>query len=686
MSGEGMFDTSSYAPPASMGMKETVKVKSNHARAIREAEAAVPTAFPDNFHVVIQEDQLPYISRLIRKSGDFIFDFETSDTFAWHAKVYACGVYTGGHAFSIPFEHAYQPTVDRGAFARELGWAFSDPDVRRSNHNIKFDGHFAEEQLGIQVGDFYCDTMLQAWIVDAHLDFHGLKELCAYYGLGGEGKNYSGQFGKVAWSHLPKRLANYYLCNDVVYVAKLHEYLNGRMADKPKLQRLFWDIEMPVLNIMFEMERRGMKVDEDYLLNKLTPDCYRAYAAAVEAIRPHIEPYFHLLTEQMPIQRILDSPKALATIFFDGIKVPLVKYQTLGWDRQTRAWTKRKLDKDAIAAMRDKYEAVRLLGEFRKINTEKKLIIDKLPSLMHDGRVHPTIKPCISTGRMAMGEPNLQQIPSRRGPLVRMAFVPDTEDDIFASFDYSQQEMRIMAHFSRDPGLHDIFTTSKLDMYSQMAVDVFGLDPSEFADEKTAKDHPARNRTKITVLGTGYGMEAPKLGRSLGLTTKQAQQLLDDYFGRYPGINSFKQRGIAYAEKNGYIVTLLGRELKVPGIFAGKREYARMSAERLISNMPIQGTAADMVKMGGLKCHRLIKEEGWPITIWLFVHDEIIFQMNRKWAESNPHAIDKIRHTLETALPLSVPMICKPVFETRWAEKFDMSEVWDGLDDLEEAA
>lgn len=684
---ESLFDTSVYTRDT--GMKEGTKLKGKagalKAAAIREAEEIIKSnPWPDNYHVVTRNDQMMEISNEIKKTGAFVFDLETSDTRPWHSKIYSCGIRTNGHCWAIPFEHSIQPTIEPAAFKRALAWAFADPDVKRMNHNLPFDCHFLEEQFGIPQGTLWCDTMLMAWVINSDSD-HGLKELCALYGIDGGGKNYTAQFGKTAWSYLPPLLANYYLCKDVDLVPKLFAVQQAALEKKPKLKSLFWDLEMPMLNIVYEMERKGLRIDEKYFVEQLTPEVYTGWAKAMDEMRPIVEPYRHLLDDPtMPLQKILSSPKALKQIYFNGRGVPKIKFATLKRDTKKESptykkWVKLSLDKNAIAELKGTREDMRLLGEFRRWDTRRKLVIDQIPKLWKrysDGtvRVHPTINEIgTKSGRQSMQKPNGQQQP----PEVRQAFIPD-EDEVLISFDFSQQEMRWMAHYSRDPKLIDIFTISKLDMYSQMAVDVFELSPEEFVDEHVAKLHPARKQTKTTVLGTSYGMMEAALSRRLGLTLERGTEIYNRYFDTYSEIRTYQDRTAVFAKANGYIPTILGRERQIDPTSYGW--------ERAAMNQPIQGSAADQCKLAAIKCHALIKANGWPMRIWLMIHDEIIFAVNRKWIEVNKDAILQIKHTMETAIPLIVPVLCHYEVETRWGEKMDIEKYWDAEEFEDEAA
>lgn len=655
-------------------MKESVKTSGAIAKSI--ASSLRSMVWPETYHIVRSAEELPQIVDEVRSTGTLIFDCETTGLNPWRDRVLGLGISNGEQCYSIAIEHLMLPCVDVQPIARVLGSLFIDPDIRRINHNIKFDAHLLREQMGMECGEFYCDTLIQSQVLNPDTETsHGLKDLaemngCVDYSTG----SFTTQFGKTAWSHLDPKVAAFYLCRDVDLILPLMNAQNKRLEAKPKLKRLFWQLEMPVLNITYEMEKGGILIDEEYIRTTMRPKVYTQYAEATEAMAPYIEPHLAAVKAES-VEAVLQSPKKLGEVFFDRLDIPLIKFVTLRRDKITGEWIKRSLDKEAVEGLQDEHECMRLLGKWRKVSTLKKLFVDQLPGMIVDGRIHATIRSCgTSTGRMSMSSPNLQQVSTRDGPLIRNMFIP-APGNTFMSADFSQQEMRIQAHFTKDPALIRIFTESLFDMYSQMAIDVFGCDPAEFKDPDKAKKHPMRRITKAIVLALGYGMRESKFARNAKIPLKEAKRLFATYHRMYPGVDAYAKRSIKFAKDHGYIVTLMGRERPLPHINNTQDAGRRMTAERAAQNQPIQGTAADATKIATLRVHRLIKKNQWPVRIVLLIHDEIVYEMPTLWAKKNPEAIREIISTMENALPLCVPMKSSATFESRWGTEYEIDDL-----------
>lgn len=670
-------------------MKQSFKTTGKIAASI--AQASRNLKWPDHYTVVDGGSQLKRVSSLISDAGEFIFDTETSGLVAWKDRVFAMSIWVKGEAFVLPFEHPMLKVVSYDMFRRTLGELFQAPSIRRTNHNIKFDMHFVEQSMKQKVGPAYCDTLLQSQVLNPDNEFpHGLKELAAFHNLPGAdgGGNYTTQFGKTAWSHIEPKLACYYACKDVELVHHLKKVQDDALEGNGKLKNLFWDLEMPMLNLTYRMESQGIRVDTEYVKKTLTPTVYQGWAEAIEAISPLIEPHVGTVGGES-VQKVLDSPSKLERVFFDCLDVPQVKHVTLR-NGPMGPFTKRALDKEAIAGLQKTCEPMRLLGEYRKWNTVKKMFVDTLPDKIFDGKIHPNLN-CIgaATGRMSSSGPNLQQIPSRMGPLVRQMFVPGP-GNIFMSADFSSQEMRILATYTKDPGLIKFFTDpNALDPYSETAIMVSKDDLSFNEAAFRALSKAERKETSIyrdfkaLVLGLGFGMGPAKYARNTGKTAKEGKANYEKYHKAFPGVKRYQEAAAKFARKHGFITTLLGRQRPLYEINNTADSGRRSAAERAASNTPIQGSAADMAKKAALACQELIKKNKWPVRLVLMVHDEIIFEMPIAWAKKNTAATDAIIHAMENALPLHVvPMKCSKEFESRWGEKVDEDDLDDLLDDI----
>jgi len=678
-----LFDLAPYMAVNS-GMKERVRTTS--AVAARIAKKSQSIAWPENYHIVKEVADLGRIARLLTEHREFVFDVETTGLVPQSDRLLCCSLYVGGQSFVVPFEHAIMPTIGIDKFRSVLGEFFTRDDVKRINHNIKFDAHFIRNAARIPMTSYHCDTDLQSRVIDSEGD-HGLKELGVAYGLDdfdtdetGKrlGGSYRSQFSNNAWSYIDPKVAAYYACKDAELGYKVYQHQCKLLKTDRRLDVLFWQLEMPVSLITFEMERLGIRMDEEYFETVLTPNMYAEYNDCVDALRPYLTPYLYA---NETIEKVLESPARLASIYFDEIKVPLKQHTTLLRDSKGE-WKRRSLSKAALSAFSSEFKQVELLAEYRKVATVKKMFIDALPQRMLKGRVHPNIRVIgTATGRMSMDAPNLQQIPSRMGATVRNAFLPD-KGHVFVSLDYSGQEMRILASISQDEKLLKFFREgSKLDIYSQAAYDMEDsptFDREAFA--KLPKDKRKKTKEysiyKALILGLGYGMSAATFARNCKMPKEWGERMYAKYYATYPGVKRYQDRTIEYAGKTGYTVTVMGRRRKIPDIHA-MEQGKRGAAERAAMNHPIQGTAADQTKRAAVAIHRLINEQKWPARIALFVHDEIVFSIDKKWLRKNPQHLEAIRQTMINALPLHVPVESSVEIEERWGTVVDLEKLED---------
>ncbi len=673
-------------------MKQSFKTKRQTAESI--AEAVRGLEWPDNYIIANTEARIEKLASDIASTGEFIFDVETLGLNAWRDRVLCIGAWANGTGYVIPLEHRLMSVVDPGLIQKHLARSFIDPDIQRSNHNIKFDMHFIEQQLGIRCGAIYCDTMLESQVINPDNSVaHGLKELCAQYGLAKDTGNYTAQFGKTAWSHIEPKLAAYYAIKDCELVHKLMHEQDMILGDPDlaKLNELFWSLEMPMLNLTYRMERTGVRIDPKYFDETLRPRVYSEWRAAVETLRPYVEPHLKYCGGES-VEKVLESPTKLEKVFFDCLDVPLIKFITLKRG-EGGEFNKRSLDKEAIAGLQKTVPVMKLLGDYRKWATVKKMFVDALPDRIVDNRVHPTMNPIgAATGRMSLREPNLQQIPSRMGPLVRNLFIPEP-GNTFMSADFSGQEMRILAHYSRDPKLMDFYLhPNGLDIYSQTALDAFSED--DFRKSSTSKAKFAvmgkserkgvnvYKDAKSLVLGLGYGMGPNKYARSTGKTLPEGKKDYAAYHAAYPRVGIYQKASIRFAKDHGYITTLTGRRRPLPFINSTSDGGQRSSAERAAMNTCIQGSAADMVKLAAIKVNALLLRRKWPVRIALMIHDEILFEMPIAWAKNNPEAIKEITDTMCAALPLLVPMESSATFEPIWGLEREIDDVDELLEDM----
>jgi DNA polymerase-1 len=682
------------AKMANKGMRESFKTTPEVSDRI--AKAVAQLKWPQNYHIANTEQGLAELADAINKNGHFIFDCETLGLDPWRDRLLCITYWVNGHGYITPLEHQMMTCVSPELVRKYLGPAFANPNIPKSNHHLTFDCHFVEEQLGIKVEGFGYDTLLQSQVINPDPELqHGLKELCAQYGLAPDTGNYKQQFGKTAWSYIHWKLACYYAIHDTELVEKLKQHQDHLLettldhrTGEARLKALFWDLEMPLLDLAYRMERTGILTDPQYFYETMRPTIYQEWEKAGDALRPYIDAHLKYV-DAANVFQVLDSPARLKKVFFDKVGIPLVKFATLkrhkhkakcanGCDKE--GWTETTLDKNAIKMLEKEYPCLALLSEYRKWATAKKMFVDTYESKVLNVRIHPQVNVIGTvTGRFSMRNPNLQQVGARIGQIIRNLYIPEP-GHTFWSVDFSGQEMRILAHYTGDPKLMDFYLNPNgLDIYTQTALDAFP--DADFVKSKTTKtkfrlmskgDRKLVNvyvYAKSLVLGLGYGMQSGKYSRETGKSKKDGQQDFDAYHAAYPRVKVFQNACISFTKKYGYMTTLLGRRRYFPFINSTTDNGLRLDAERACFNEPIQGSAADMVKLAALKVDRLIQKHQWPIRIVLLIHDEILFDAPIVWMKTNPLALELIQTTMKTALPLKVPMETTATIEPRWGSE-----------------
>nr|MBL8455458.1 DNA polymerase I [Zoogloeaceae bacterium] len=407
----------------------------------------------------------------------------------------------------------------------------------------------------------------------------------------------------------------------------------------PGLQALYRDIEMPALEVLFEMERTGVLID-DFLLAQHSEELgRRLHALELDAHRLAGQPFN------------LGSPKQLGEILFGKLGLPVVKKTATG-----QAST----DEEVLQTLADDYPLPKLLLEQRGLAKLKSTYTDKLPRMVNPatGRVHTSFAQAVAvTGRLSSSEPNLQNIPIRteEGRRIRAAFIAPRDHQI-VSADYSQIELRIMAHLSRDERLLDAFARGE-DVHRATAAEVFGATPEEVSSEQ-------RRYAKVINFGLIYGMSAHGLAKNLGIDRSAAQGWIDRYFARYPGVARYMDETRAQARANGYVETVFGRRLHLPDIRA-QQVGRRQGAERAAINAPMQGTAADLIKLAMVATHRWLRDEGMKSRLVLQVHDELVLEVPNAELATVKNALPGL---MGGVAALSVPLLVEVGAGNNWDE------------------
>jgi DNA polymerase-1 len=654
-------------------------------------KASMNLAWPDNYHIIDNEQMLIDIAAGIRREGRFVFDTETSGLNEYRDKVYCVSMYVEGHSYLYVLEHRFMDPkyiMPAALFTKHLGPLFSEPGIKLIGHNLKFDAHFIQNNLAeVATSNLYFDTYFAAWMLEADKTAtHGLKGLSQRYGFASHSEgDYGEQFGLTAWSVIEPTLAAKYACRDPELTALVYEKQCSALPLRPRLSALFWEYELPILRIAYNAEKVGLQVDEEYFYKELKPWVYTEYATATNALAPFVEPHLAYVKANT-VDEVLSSPKKLGQVFFEKIGIPEIENVTLQKKKNKKGeefWG-RALDKNAIAELKDEWECMALLGDWRKIHTVKVLFIDQITNFIIDGVLHMSINTIgTETGRMSMKRPNLQQVPSRMGARVRNTYV-SRPGNVLVSMDFSQQELRVLAHYSQDPTLLQIFRDDK-DLYSETAYALWGRDVVGSLDnDEDKKKSTHRAIAKILILGLVYGMGFKEFARTARIPESEAKKLYNLFHATYPGVKQYTARTTKFVKANGFIVTMMGRERPLPLIYAEDKKFSSY-AERAAGNTPIQGSSADMTKKAAVLAQKLIDQEGWPVRIALFVHDEIIFEVEEKWIQTYPQGLEQIKHVLETAMPLSIPMKSSLMLEKRWGTEVRLDAVdYELLEDLED--
>lgn len=443
--------------------------------------------------------------------------------------------------------------------------------------------------------------------------------------------------GSLSAAYLGRALPDGAPAADVARAAaELAPVLADRLAETGS-EEVFWRIEMPLIPVLVRMEEAGVGVDTA-VLQSLAAEA----AEAVERLRREI-------CELAGFEFNPDSPKQLAEALFEKLQLPAGKRTKTGYST----------DASVLQALAPSYPIAAKIIEYREVTKLKSTYIDALPRLVGaDGRLHTTFNQTVAaTGRLSSSNPNLQNIPVRSelGQRIRAAFVPARAGDLMVSADYSQIELRVLAHLSGDEGLVEAFTSGR-DFHAATASRVFGVEPDAVTPEM-------RRRAKAVNFGIVYGQSAHGLAESLGISRAEAQEMIDRYFAAYPGVRAYLDRLVADAHATGYAVTMFGRRRPIPELKSSNFNL-RSFGERTAMNHPMQGTAADIMKLAMIEVDRRLREEGFASTLVLQVHDELVFEAPEGEIE---RLAAMVREAMTGVVQLAVPLEVSVAWGPDWA-------------------
>lgn len=510
-----------------------------------------------------------------------------------------------GEAAYLPLAHTYPGAPDQLDFAATLArlkpW-LEDGSKPKVGQNLKYDWHVLANH-GIQLAGIQDDTLLQSYVLEAH-ERHDMDTLAARH-LGETTLTFEEVCGKgakqISFDQVSIERATEYAAEDADITLRLHQALHPQIGADAALNRIYRDIEMPLMPILARMERHGVKIDAARLRQQSGELAKAMLLLEARAYEAAGQPFN------------LNSPKQLGEILFEKLGLPVVKKTPTGAPST---------DESVLEKLAEDYPLPKILLEYRSLTKLKSTYTDKLPGLIDPatGRVHTTYSQATAvTGRLSSTDPNLQNIPIRtaEGRRIREAFIAEP-GHVLLSADYSQIELRIMAHLSGDPGMVTAFLNDA-DIHTATAAEVLGLEPAQVAPEQ-------RRMAKAVNFGLIYGMSAFGLAAQLGIERGAAQGFIDRYFGRFPGVADYMARTRETARDRGFVETLFGRRLYLPEI-TSKNPARRQGAERAAINAPMQGTAADLVKLAMIAVQGWLDAEGLSTRMILQVHDELVLEI-----------------------------------------------------------
>lgn len=598
---------------------------------VNETSLATPEAIETSYELVTTPERLTFWMDQCRQAKIFALDTETTSLVARHAKLVGVSLSCmAGQACYIPVGHVEGKQLDMTPVLFALSGLFADCDLTMVGHNLKYDLTILET-VGLLPQCRLADTMLMSYVLDAAAGRHDMDSLAKRL-LGEETTSYEDVCGRgakqIRFDEVALESASHYASEDADITLRLYNQFVERLNQVPSLQSIYQELELPVMQILREMENHGALLDVDIL---------NAQSVTLGMRLEQLESEAQALAGR-PFN--LASPKQLQEILFDELQLPVLKKTPKGAPST---------NEEVLQELALDYPLPKLLIEHRSLSKLKGTYTDRLPGDCDpaDGRVHTSFHQAVtSTGRLSSSDPNLQNIPIRteEGRRIRKAFIAPDGWSVMAA-DYSQIELRIMAHLSGDKSLVDAFARGD-DIHRATSAEVFDLEPMFVTDEQ-------RRRAKAINFGLIYGMSAFGLARQLGIERAEAAAYIDRYFERYPGVRHYMDSTRAMAHEKGYVETVFGRRLTLPDIHA-RQVPVRQAAERAAINAPMQGTAADIIKRAMLRVHQALATSNLGCHLLLQVHDELVFEVRNR--DIDP-ARQLIRLEMEAAAELSVPLV-----------------------------
>ena len=614
---------------------------------IAKTEAQQQPSAPTSKHYQTILSQADFDTWLLKLQQAELFAFDTETTSLNYSDAQIVGVsfaVQAGQAAYLPLAHDYPDVpaqLDREAVLTALKPLLEDANQAKLGQNLKYDAHVLANH-GIQLRGIAHDTMLQSYVLNSTATRHNMDDLAKHY-LGLETIHYEDVAGKgakqIGFQEVAIETAAEYACEDADITLRLHQTLSQQLQRQASLWALYQKIEMPLVDVLTKIEANGVLIDSAMLDQQSLELANRMVG---------IEQQAHDLAGST---FNLGSPKQIQEILFERQNLPVLKKTPKGQPST---------DESVLQELALDYPLPKLILDHRSMSKLKSTYTDKLPQQVNhkSGRVHTSYHQAVAaTGRLSSSDPNLQNIPirSEEGRKIRQAFIAAPGYKIVAA-DYSQIELRIMAHLSGDAGLLAAFSQG-IDVHSATAAEVFDVPLDSVTND-------LRRSAKAINFGLIYGMSAFGLAKQLGLPRDKAQAYINLYFERYPGVKQYMDDIREQAKQNGYVETLFGRRLYLPDINA-RNAAQRQYAERTAINAPMQGTAADIIKLAMLACDQWLSNSDVDAKMIMQVHDELVFEVAESQLDS---CVLQIRELMSKAAQLHVPLVVEVGVGGNWDE------------------
>ena len=597
------------------------------------------------YQTVFTENDLKAWAKKIDKCKAYAIDTETSSLDTMTADLIGISLACDeGEGCYIPIKHVYDEAPKQlplNLIQKILGTTITKNQKKLVGQNLKFDLPILNRH-GIKVDEFLADTMLMSYVLNSTGTRHGLDKMAVYY-LNYEPMKYEEVAGsaskQINFAQVKIPAATFYAAEDADITLRLFNHLNGLLEDQPKLKNLLKSIEYPMLRSLIKVETNGAKIDARMLAEYSDELAIKIKELSLAA--------FKMAGEEFN----MDSPKQLVEILYNKLNLPVLKKTPKGQPST---------NEDTLQRLAEEYDLPKIIIEYRGLAKLKSTYTDSLINIQHpvSKRIHTSYQQAVtSTGRLSSTEPNLQNIPIKtaEGRKIREAFIAE-KGNVLISADYSQIELRIMAHLSGDKNLTHAFNNN-IDVHSATASEIFNISLEEVTPEH-------RRSAKAINFGLIYGMSAFGLTRQLGIPRHEAQAYLDRYFERYTGVRQYMESTKELAKKNLFVETILGRKLHVTAI-NDSNGLRRQAAERAAINAPLQGSAADIIKKAMIDVDSWIGEGNQKIKMIMQVHDELIFEVKKGFVDE---ALENIISLMENSVKLNIPLIVDANSGANWNE------------------